>query len=263
MNELFIAILIISLLGLLVGILLSVSAKIFAVQKDEKEEQIRACLPGANCGACGFSGCDGYAKALAEGKAESVSLCAPGGSEVANALGALLGKTAEAGEEQVAVVACGGDCENAQTKIEYHGVQSCKLAVQLYDGQKVCVQGCLGYGDCVSACPYDAIFICNGVAKISPDKCKACRACIKVCPKGVISLMPKRKKSAVLCKNTDKGADARKACKKACIGCGKCERSCPQGAIKVENFLARVDASKCNACGICAEGCPVKCISIM
>lgn len=263
MNSILIAVIIIAGLGLIVGLLLSVSSIIFSVKKNELESEIRQCLPGANCGACGFSGCDGYAKALASNQCESVSLCAPGGAAVAESLAKLLGKQAESVVPTAAFVHCAGSCDKAQTKLNYSGVKSCKLAVQLFEGQKECTFGCVGFGDCVAECEYDAITLCNGVAHIDADACKSCGKCIKICPKHIISLAPRDKKLAhVLCSNTQKGPVARKSCKAACIGCGKCERTCSVGAVKVENFLAVIDAQKCIGCGDCVAGCPVKALSL-
>ena len=262
--DFLIAVLIIAAIGLLVGVLLAFSAKIFAVKKDEREEFIRELLPGANCGACGYSGGDGYAKALAKGETENVSLCSPGGNSVAGKLGEYLGLSAEEIIPHVACVRCVGTCETAQTKLEYSGVASCRLAMQLFDGHKVCRQGCLGFGDCVKACPYDAIFICNGIARVSTNLCHNCKACVNVCPKHCIQMIPLTKKvAAVMCNNREKGAVARKACKSACIACGKCERVCPVGAVKVVDNLAVIDENLCISCGKCAEGCPVKCIEMI
>jgi len=264
MNDIIIAVVIVAAIGLITGIGLSVASSIFAVKKNETEEKIRECLPGANCGACGFSGCDGYAKALAEGKTDKLSLCAPGGNEAAQAIAEMLGKTAETITPMVAVVKCGGNCENAKDKLEYDGIHSCKAAMQLFGGHKSCLYGCLGYGDCVRECPYEAIFICNGVARINVDKCRACRKCTTVCPKGVITMLPLNTPQAVVsCMNKSKGVEVRKQCSAGCIGCGKCMKACENGAVKVENFLASVDFEKCIGCGKCQEACPIKCIGIV
>ena len=264
MYDIILAVLIVAGIGLFVGIGLSVASALFAVKKDEKEEAVRACLPGTNCGACGFSGCDGYASALAKGEAESVSLCAPGGTDVAEQLGALLGIEAEPITPMTALVRCGGDCNLAKDKLSYAGIKTCKAASLLFGGYKACQFGCLGYGDCVKACPYQAIFICNGVARINPEECRACKKCVSTCPKHVITLVPAdRRQAAVVCSNTDKGAETRKQCSAGCIGCGKCAKSCETGAITVENLLARVDPEKCTGCGVCRDVCPINCIEMI
>ncbi len=264
MNEIIIAVVIVAAIGIITGFGLSIASSVFAVKKDEKEEKIRECLPGANCGACGFSGCDGYAKALAAGEATSVSLCNPGGDDAATAIGEILGITAEKITPMAAVVMCAGDSENAKAKLEYKGVRSCKAAAQLFGGYKACVYGCLGYGDCMKACPYDAIFICNGVARVDTQKCRACKKCVNTCPKGIIEMLPlNTPQAAVICKNHDKGVETRKECTVGCIGCGKCMRACEHGAVTVENFTAKVDYTKCVGCGKCNEACPVKCIDII
>ena len=258
------AVIIVAVIGLVLGLGLAVASIVFAVTKDEKAEAVRECLPGANCGACGFSGCDGYANALAKGETDNTALCSPGGNAVSKDIATILG--VEAGEvmPEAAVVLCLGHNGSAKLKYDYQGVDSCRMASQLYSGPKECVYGCLGLGDCVAACPYNAIHICNGVARINPLACRACKACIKTCPKGLIELMPLHQaKAAVLCVNHDKGALTRTECKAGCIGCMKCVKACEYDAVKVENFCAKVDYDKCIGCGKCHEACPVKAIDVI
>ena len=163
----------------------------------------------------------------------------------------------------VAAVMCQGNSTNTPEKLEYSGVHSCKMATQLFGGPKTCVHGCIGFGDCVEVCPYEAIFICDGVARINPSKCRACKKCIKTCPRQLIDLFPLDTiKAAVLCKNHDKGAQTRKQCKAGCIGCMKCVKACEEGAVTVENFCAKVDYDKCVGCGKCHAACPVGCIDL-
>ena len=154
------------------------------------------------------------------------------------------------------------DC--AEKKMVYSGVESCKMASQLFGGDKTCIYGCLGLGDCQRECPYDAINICNGVAIVSPELCRACKKCIAVCPKQLIELMPKAEtKAAVLCRNHDKGALTRKECTAGCIGCTKCVKTCPEGAITMDNLCAKIDYDKCTACGQCAQACPNSTIKML
>ncbi len=263
MNEIIVAVVIVASIGIITGLGLSVASSIFAVKKDEREEKIRECLPGANCGACGYSGCDGYAAALNKGEAKSAALCGPGGKDVADALSELLGMEKEEIVPMQAKVLCLGDCEKAKDKLEYKGVKSCKAASMMFGGHKNCQFGCIGYGDCVNKCPYGAISLEKGLAHVDGSKCRACKKCLEVCPKHIITMVPKAKKYAtVLCKNENKGVDTHKECMVGCIGCGKCARNCEYGAITVENFLARVDVDKCTGCGKCAENCPIKCIKM-
>ena len=264
MGSVLTAVLIVGIIGLVCGIALAVASIVLAVPVDEKAEAITEMLPGANCGACGFSGCAGYAAALSKGETTDTALCNPGGNEVAQQIAGYLGLAAGSVEPMTAVVLCQGTHSNATTKMEYKGVQSCKMASQLFGGPKDCVHGCLGLGDCVRECPYHAINICDGVARINPAICKACKKCVAACPKGLIELMPLNKsKAAVLCKNKDKGAIARKECKMACIGCMKCVKACEAEAVTVANFNAHVDTTKCTGCGKCREACPVGCIDIL
>lgn len=262
--EILIAVVIVSVIGIIIGIGLSVASSFFSVPKDETEARVRECLPGANCGACGYSGCDGYAAAIAKGETENISLCAPGGNDTANAIAEITGKVAEDIVPVAAVVRCNGTCESSQEKLNYEGISTCKAASMMFGGQKSCVHGCLGYGDCMNVCDNNAISICDGVAKIDILKCSACAKCMNTCPKGLIDLLPVNKLQAtVMCRNREKGAVAQKVCKVSCIGCGKCQKVCEAGAITVESFLAKVDAYKCTGCGKCSEACPKKCIEMV
>ncbi len=263
MTQILIPVVLVAAIGLIAGLGLAVASIVFAVPKDEKAEAIRDVLPGANCGACGYSGCDGYAAALSKGETDVCSKCTPGGNDVAKQVAAIMGLEADEVTPQVAAVMCCGNHANVEEKLDYSGVRSCKIATQLFGGPKACVYGCIGFGDCVRVCPYEAIFICDGVARINPDKCRACKMCINTCPRHLIDLFPlDTVKAAVLCVNHDKGAQTRKQCKAGCIGCMKCVKACPCEAVKVENFCAKVDYDKCSGCGKCHEACPVGCIDL-
>lgn len=248
-------IILVAVIALICGILLSVASVVFAVPVDETQVKIRAVLPGANCGVCGFSGCDGYAAALAAGTAEP-GLCSPGGQEVAQQCAEILGKTAGEMVKKVALVNCFGTCENAGTKMNYVGVNTCQAASLMFAGDSTCAYGCLGKGDCAAACPEKAIIVHDGMAMIDQDRCVGCGICVKTCPKHIISLIPYGQKTHVLCSNTDKGPDAVKVCKVSCIGCMKCQKTCQHDAIHVVNFNAVIDYDKCVDCGECAAVCP-------
>ncbi len=248
-------------IGVLCALLLTLSSHFFGVKGDEMTEKVRECLPGANCGACGYSGCDGYAEALAKGKTSKLNLCIPGGDGTAHDLAEVFGTETEGVVEQVAYVACNGDCKKENRKFEYHGPKNCRSANMVYSGDNLCAYSCLGYGDCMNVCPRDAIIITeNGVAWINPSKCIGCGICVRTCPGGIIHLVRDTARVAVKCSSNDKGAKTRLACKVGCIACGKCEKTCSHGAIKVENNLAVIDYEKCTGCGKCKEVCPVGCI---
>lgn len=250
---------IVAALGLLCGLILAIASVLMAVPVDEKVVALREVLPGANCGACGYSGCDGYAEAMAKGEA-AVGLCTPGGDDVAAASGEILGTDAGEVEKKVAVVQCGG-CEQATSKRwEYHGIPSCAAAAAFYGGDQACTYGCLGYGDCANACPYNAIVVENGLAQVTKELCVGCGLCAKTCPKSIIELLPAEVGAIVRCSSHDKGAVVRKVCTSGCIGCMKCQKVCEQEAVKIENFLAVIIPDKCIGCGKCAEACPVGCI---
>ncbi len=247
-------------IGLICAVVLVVAAKFMAVRENALERALRECLPGVNCGACGYTGCDGYAKVLAEGTEKQTNLCIPGGDAVSQQISEALGVEFQNTVEQVAVVHCCGDCDHAVQKADYMGVQTCSGARMLYGGQQACTYGCLGKGDCAAICPYDAIYMEKGIAHVCAPKCVGCGLCVKTCPNGIISLIPDTKREVIACSNEERGARARKKCTNACIACGKCEKICPTGAIAVEENLARIDYDKCIACGKCAQVCPVGCI---
>lgn len=247
-------------IAIVCAVLLTLSNVFFGVKEDETAVAIRECLPGANCGACGYSGCDGYAKALADGKEEKTNLCVPGGDKAAKEIAFVLGVEAEDVVEKVAYVACNGTCGAVERKYDYIGLKSCVAANLSYSGDKFCTFACLGYGDCVKVCPRDAISVSNGVAKVDPQKCIGCGMCVRECPNHIIRLVNDTVKVVVQCSNHDKGAVTRKICSNGCIGCMKCQKACPHGAVKVENNLATIDYSLCTGCGECVKVCPVHCI---
>jgi Na+-translocating ferredoxin:NAD+ oxidoreductase RNF subunit RnfB len=263
MKEILIPAVIVAGMGLILGLVLAVASKLMAVKKDETVEAIEAILPGANCGACGFSGCSGYAENLAKGDCKT-NLCQPGGNEVAGKIAEILGTESEEVIPLRATVLCKGTCDNVKDKMEYKGLKSCLAANSLSAGKSNCKYGCIGFGDCVKSCDRGAISICNGVAVIDRDLCGGCANCVTACPKGIIKVIPAdAPKAAVFCKNEDKGPVAKQTCNASCIGCRICEKKCEFEAIKVDGFLASVDPEKCTGCGVCVSSCPRKCIEIL
>ncbi len=255
------AIVVVTVIGVICAVMLSVASKVMAVKVDERIPMVRECLPGANCGGCGFPGCDGYAAAMVENESTPLNLCAPGGAAVAAKVAGVLGR--EAGEvvKSYARVNCLGSCDKTSKKMDYRGIETCAAAKLMFGGNGACTFGCIGLGDCTRACPSDAIHIMpNGIARVDINSCTGCSACAKVCPNHVISILPAAVKVQVSCSSHDKGAAVRKKCQAGCLGCGMCERKCPQGAIHVENNLATIDYSKCIGCGTCQSVCPAKCI---
>lgn len=255
MMDILISFAVVAGIALILGVLLALVSHFFAVAEDQKVKAVRACLPGVNCGACGYKGCDDYAAAVAEGTAEP-SLCVPGAEDTARELSELLGVEIETPDDVVAYVHCNGHCDATVKKANYSGISTCRAASMLYGGPDACRFGCLGLGDCAAACPSNAICLRDGIAHVDTALCIGCGLCTTVCPKHIISLIPQETEAVVACSNTDKPADARKACKNACIGCRKCEKVCEEHAITVVDNLARIDYTKCKGCGKCAEVCP-------
>lgn len=248
--------------GLIIGILLGIAAKVFEVEVDEREIMVRDLLPGNNCGGCGYPGCDGLAKAIAAGEAP-VSACPVASSEIHAKIGEVMGTEATVSERNVAFVKCNGTCDKTSVKYHYTGIADCKkLALIPGNGEKTCSYGCMGYGSCVRACAFDAIHVVNGVAVVDKEKCVACGKCITECPNNLIEFVPVSSTCKVQCNSNDKGKDVNAACSVGCIGCMMCVKVCESGAVTVTNNLAHIDYSKCTHCGKCAEKCPRKIITL-
>ncbi|SHG98801.1 electron transport complex, RnfABCDGE type, B subunit [Anaerosphaera aminiphila DSM 21120] len=246
---------ILAVIGAIFGVVLSIASRVFAVETDEKVEAIRNALPGANCGACGFPGCDGLAQAIADGKA-TVSGCSIGGKEVADDIAEIMGVNAGDIEKEVACVLCQGSCGKAKEKYNYNGFVDCRLISDFQKGSKSCNYGCVGGGTCVSVCEFDAIHIVDGIAVVDKEKCVACKKCVDICPKHLIEMVPYKSKTVVKCFSNDIGKVVRANCSVGCISCNICEKSCPKDAIHVENNIAKIDYDKCINCGICVAKCP-------
>lgn len=251
-----IPILLVVVVGLVCAIMLSIASKVFFVPVDETAAALRECLPGANCGGCGFAGCDDYAASMAKDRSVPCNKCPVGGPSVAARLAEVLGVEAGAAEKQVAVVMCQGSNDVSKSLLEYQGPKSCKAAKQLFGGLKTCQFGCLGLGDCEAACNYNSIKVVNGVARVDRDACVACGACAKACPQSLIRISPASNMVICHCHSNDKGAVTRKACEVGCVGCKKCESVCKFDAVHVTDNLAFIDPEKCRNCGMCAKVCP-------
>ncbi len=247
-------------LGVLFGAGLGFAGVKFKVEQDERIPLVRECLPGANCGGCGFAGCDAFAEAVVSGKAKTNG-CPVGGASVGAKVAAVMGLEASETEKMVAFVKCNGNCEVSSSKYNYYGMEDCSMENALAGGAKGCSYGCLGDGNCVKACNFGAISIVNGVAVVDKEKCTACGQCVAVCPKQLIEIIPYKSKVHVSCNSKDNGKNVRANCSVGCIGCTLCQKNCKFDAVYIENFLAKIDYSKCVSCGICTQKCPTKAIS--
>lgn len=246
--------------GLVLGAGLAVVAVRVAVPPDERVAEVRERLPGANCGACGYPGCDGLAAALVKGEAKPDG-CAAGGPAVAAAVAEVLGLTVEAAEPQVAAVHCVGSADKALRNYTYEGVSDCRAAALMPGGgPKACAYGCLGLGTCTRACPFGALVMdeATDLPVVDRSICTGCGVCVSTCPKGILGLIPRSQQSVVACRNTEKGPSVRKVCQAGCLTCGLCVRSCPKHAIQLVNNVAVIDPAACDGCGLCAEKCPPK-----
>ncbi len=263
--DIVIAIAILGGLGLIFGLVLAAASKVFHVETDPRLDQLNECLPGANCGGCGYAGCGGYAEAVLNGEAE-IGKCASGGNECAKAMGAIMG--VEVGEvtRKVALVRCSGAktydkdgnlVTGAKIKAEYEGFKDCVAASKVGgNGPLSCKFGCLGFGTCVKACKYGAIRVENGVAIVDEDKCTGCMACAAACPRDLIVPVEPHRNVVIACASLAKGAVTTRGCTTGCVGCGLCKKICPHDAITIEHNLAIIDYDKCDNCGMCATVCP-------
>lgn len=259
------AAIILSIIGLTAAIILYFVSKAFRVIEDPLIDEITQQLPGANCGGCGYAGCRNLAEAIVKHRSTEGLICPVGGNELAKTISSLLGVTATESVPKIAVVRCNGSCENAPAKVFYDAALTCTFAHSLYAGESACAYGCLGCGDCVASCPFDAIHL-DPVTKlpvVDEVKCVACGACVKSCPRNIIELRHKGKggrRVYVTCMNEEKGGVAKKNCTVACIGCGLCVKACPFEAITITNNLAYIDFIACKLCRKCVPVCPTQAI---
>lgn len=259
MSAILIGVLVLGALGLVFGLLLMAANKVFEMPSDPTRDAVRNALPGANCGGCGFAGCQAYAQAVLEGKA-SLGLCAAGGSEAAEKMGKIMGIEADQVERKVAMVKCRG--QNHLSKGRYEGIADCRAAMFVTgDGPSACPNGCLGFGTCVSVCKFGAISVQNGVARVDAEKCTGCMQCVEACPRKVIIPVTYHTDIVIACSNRERGAYTRETCDLGCVGCHLCEKQCEHDAIHVIKNLAVIDYSKCVSCGRCAAVCPRHLIS--
>ncbi|HOM62443.1 MAG TPA: Fe-S cluster domain-containing protein [Dysgonamonadaceae bacterium] len=265
MNVILTAVAVLCIIGAVSSAILYVISQRFKTIEDPRIEQVLEALPAANCGGCGFPGCNGFASAIVKSDTMDGFYCPVGGQTTMDNIARILGRTADVSTKKIAVVRCNGTCENRPRTNIYDGASNCTIAAALYGGDTGCSFGCLGLGDCVDSCLFDAIHINpeTMLPEVVEDKCTACGACVKACPKNLIELRkqgPKSRRIYVSCMNKDKGGVARKSCEVACIGCSKCQQVCPFDAITIENNLAYIDDDKCRLCRKCVPVCPTNSI---
>lgn len=252
-------------IALIAAIILHFVSKVFRVIEDPRIDDVEGVLPGANCGGCGFAGCRNFAEAIVKAGSMDGINCPAGGNNVRESISKVLGLEVGMSEPMIAVIRCNGSRENAPPKSIYDGASTCAFAHIVFAGESACPNGCLGYGDCVNICGFGAMQMdpITRLPIIDNEKCVACGACLKSCPRSIIELRPKGKKDRrifVGCQNTEKGAVAKKNCSVACIGCGKCAKVCPFEAITIKDNLAYIDFVKCKLCRKCVAECPTSAI---
>ncbi len=265
MNLILISVIVLGSIGLLAGLILFLTAQKFKVYEDPKIDEVEATLPAANCGGCGYPGCRNFAEACVKAEDLGSVFCPVGGNATMKKVAEILGKTVEEKDPFIAVVRCSGSPKFRPRTTDYDGATTCAMETALYGGHTDCQYGCLGHGDCVAACSFDAIKMNPEtlLPEVDQDKCTGCNACVEACPKNIIELRPKGKKDRrifVSCINQDKGGTAKKACEVACIGCKACFNVCKFNAITVENFLAYIDPLACKLCRACVTVCPTNAI---
>ena len=265
--NLLLTVLTLSLLGVLLAVILYFVAQKFKVEEDPRIDEVEKMLPGANCGGCGFAGCRAMSEALVKNDNIDALYCPVAGGDVMKSIAGYLGKSAADKAPMVATMLCGGTCQKRPKINHYDGALSCAVVNTFYIGETGCAFGCIGYGDCVQACKFGAMALNpeTGLVEIDPDKCTACGACVKTCPKGLIELRkkwPKNRAIYVACRSKNRGSVVMKVCKAGCIGCGKCAKACPFGAITIDNYLAYINPDKCKLCRKCVNECPTGAINI-
>ena len=257
--DILIPILTLGVLGFLFGIGLAVASKRFKVEADPRLEKIHGLLPGSNCGACGGAGCFGFAEAILSGKVK-IDACRVSSDAVKEEIAQILGRKLQKDIKKVAVLRCNGG-RKVKDRFLYQGIPDCVAANLVLGGQKECVWGCLGFGDCEKICPFGAIKMSDeGLPIVDVNKCKACNKCVQVCPKKLFTLIPIASTVYVACSSHDLGKDTKAVCSVGCIACHKCEQVCPVDAIHVIDNLAVIDYNKCTSCGECVKVCPTKTI---
>lgn len=254
-QEILYTVLILASIAFVLGALLAVAAKIFAVRKDPRIDKIVDCLAGANCGGCGYSGCAAYARAIVEDGAE-VGLCPVCDAESSQEIADIMGVEVKHPVRRRAQVMCSGVHGAASYKYLYRGLADCHSVARLGNGPRECSYGCIGLGSCVSACAFDAIHVKDGVAFVDYDKCRACGMCVSACPQHIIELVPFESRYWIGCGSHDKGNVVRSYCDKGCISCGLCVRVCPNHAITMNENIARINYDLCTSCGLCMSKCP-------
>jgi Na+-translocating ferredoxin:NAD+ oxidoreductase RNF subunit RnfB len=254
-----------SILGAVAAVVLYFVAQKFKVYEDPRIDLVEEMLPAANCGGCGFAGCRNFAETLLRSDSFEGLFCPVGGNETMSKIATLLGREAVMLDARVAILRCNGSCEFRPRTNIYDGTPTCTIASALYGGDTGCQYGCLGFGDCVTVCTFDALHMdpATGLPVVNDSRCTACGACVKACPKNLFELRKRwkgDKKIYVACMNEDKGGIARKNCSVACIGCIKCFKVCPFDAIVMNNNLAFIDSDKCRLCRKCVPECPTNSI---
>lgn len=243
-------------LGFILGLFLSFASKKFTVDIDPRVEKLIEALPGTNCGGCGFPSCASAAEAVTNGKGKDF-VCVAGGQEVAVNVANIMGRNVVTKEREIAIVKCRGGSKEAKNKYQYFGHKTCSSASKIHGGPKACSYGCIGFGDCVAACPFDAMYMnSNNIPEVIREKCTGCGKCVEACPKNIIELGSLKSNQVIWCNSNDKGAVVKDICDVGCIACNICVKNCPFEAITMDNFLAKINYDKCTNCGICVTKCP-------
>lgn len=250
-------------IGLAAALMLTLASKFFYVQEDPKIAAVNEALPGANCGGCGFAGCEGYAQAVVTNPSIAANLCCVGGTETAAKVGTLTGKSVGDAEPSVAFRRCQKNEGQVASRYFYDGMDTCSAAARLNNGTAACSYACLGYGDCVRACPFNALVLRDGLPWVLTINCTSCGNCAKVCPRGIMTIIPRRSRVAVFCSTKDKLKEVSDVCQVGCIKCARCIKACPAKAVSLKNNRIEIDHAKCleygPECGeACVESCPRK-----
>ena len=247
-------------IGLILALILVAASLAFRVEEDPRVEAVLEALPGANCGGCGYAGCEAYAQAVLASPDVPANLCTVGGNDTATKVGEIAGKTVTATEPMICFRRCSRHEGQVEHRYHYVGVNTCSAAAQLEGGPYMCSWSCLGYGDCMRACPFDAMVVRDDLIEVITSRCVACGCCISACPRGILQIVPQRARVMCFCATKEKMKNVADVCSVGCINCLQCVKACPAQAISYTNFRIEINHNACLAYGDkCGEACVASC----
>jgi Na+-translocating ferredoxin:NAD+ oxidoreductase RNF subunit RnfB len=266
-NQLLVSLFTMGGLGLILSIGLTIADKRLKIEEDPRIKEIASVLPGLNCGACGFPNCHAYAELVVQGGA-GVDSCFIGGREAQLEIAEIMKVQLEEKEKKAVAVCCRGGRRESKKRFRYRGILTCQAANLVNGGDKACVYGCLGFGDCVRACPFSALELNdNGLPVVREENCRGCGLCVKACPRKIISLISQSQMIYLGCISQDKAKAVKEVCTVGCFGCTLCAnpKVTPEGLIVMENNLPVIKIENIKDWKVLDQAvvkCPAKCFVV-